>query len=413
MTRATLLALVLFAACGAPGEGVGNGVTEGIPTESQGVPEVQGFTDDEVRALLELSPLPPVPPDPTNRVSDDPRAARLGQYVFFDPRFSRDGKISCATCHDPRQGWADGKPLAEGLATLDRHTMTLWNTAHQRWFFWDGRADSLWAQATQPFEEPREHGISRERVIAAFRDDLALSEAYGRLFGPLPAEGASAAELDRAYANVAKCIAAFERRIVAGRSDFDVFVEGVRRGDLYQQLSLGEAARRGLRLFLGKANCVVCHSGPLFSDREFHDNRVPPRGGGKRLDAGRYDGIERVQNDPFNGTGAFSDAPRGPSEDKVAYLLRAGHTWSEFKTPSLRNVAVTAPYMHQGQLATLEEVVAFYDTLEGAAETHHQAERILQPLDLTPEERADLVEFLVSLTDVRLDPSLTQQPESP
>jgi cytochrome c peroxidase len=398
------------------------------------LPVVEGFTSDEVRAFLKLSPLPPPPPDPTNRHADDPRAARLGQFLFFDERLSSNGKVSCATCHRPELGFADGKHFGEALGVLERHTQSLFNVAYSRWFFWDGRADSLWAQALRPLEEPREHGFSRLALAQLLARDADLRRGYEEAFGPLPDladaarfppagqpgstayDGMTEADqiaVDRVFANVGKALAAYERLLVSRDAPFDAFVAGVRSGDLYQQHFLGASAREGLRLFVGKARCTLCHSGPSFSDREFHDNRVPTLDGKPRLDPGRYDGIPLVQADPFNGAGEYSDAPVGEAEDKLRYLLRAGHNWSEFKTPTLRNVTLSAPYMHQGQFATLDEVLDYYNTLERAVPSHHQGERTLAPLGLTQVELDALRAFLEALTDARLDPELLKQPSTP
>jgi cytochrome c peroxidase len=373
----------------------------------------------------------------------DPRAARLGQFLFYDARFSASGDVSCATCHDPARGFADGKHFGQARGpVLERHTPSLWIAAYNRWFFWDGRADSLWSQALKPLEEPREHGATRLGIAHALHADADLRRAYEELFGPLPPlddaarfppagrpvpdapddpqarawagmEPADQAAVDLVFANTGKALAAYERLLVSRAAPFDAFVAGVRAGDLYQQLALSQEARGGLRLFVGKARCVLCHSGPNFTDREFHDNRVPPLKPGPRLDAARYDGIPLVQAVPFIGVGAFSDAPEGEARDKVGFLLRAGHNWSEFKTPTLRNAVLTAPYMHQGQLATLDDVLAYYNTLATAVPSHHQGERTLVPLDLGPQELSDLRAFLESLVDARIAPELLRQPPTP
>jgi cytochrome c peroxidase len=421
------LVFAAFAGCGTPSAPATSAATGELESD---VPLVAGFTSDEVRALLKLSPLPDPPPDPTNRVYADPRAARFGQFLFFDTRFSASGEVGCITCHEPGESWADRRKLA------------VWNVAYQRWFFWDGRADSLWSQALQPFEDEREHATTRLRVLHQVHADPELRRAYEALFGALPPlddearfplsgrpipdtpehpdarawasmTPADREAANRAFANLGKSIAAFERDLVTRSAPFDEFVAAVRAGDEYGKLALGEPARNGLRLFVGKARCVLCHSGPNFSDREFHDNRVGPLGGGTRMDSGRYDGVNRVQADPFGGTGAFSDQPNGAARDKVGYLLRAGHNWSEFRTPTLRNVVLTAPYMHQGQLDDLDAVIAHYDTLEDAVPSHHQGERTLIPLELTQEERDELREFLEALTDVRLAPGLLTKPATP
>jgi cytochrome c peroxidase len=202
------------------------------------------------------------------------------------------------------------------------------------------------------------------------------------------------------FANAGKSIAAFERQIVSRRAPFDIFVEGLRENDESKLAALGPAERRGLSVFLSRAHCHVCHSGPAFTDREFHDIRVPLRAEAA-ADPGRQQGIEIVRRSPFNGVGPHSDAPTSEVGRKVDYLPWHVHEQAEFKTPTLRNVAVTAPYMHQGQFATLDEVVRFYSSLEGAAESS-TTETILLPLNLEDGEIADLVAFLASLTDAPL-----------
>ncbi len=398
-----------------------------------------GFDDTELKRLLALSPLGDVPPDPTNAVADDARAAKLGQSIFFDKRFSRDGSVSCSTCHDPARGWADGEALGTGLAQVERHSQSLWNVGYNRWFFWDGRADQLWNQALQPLEDAREHGTSRLAVLHSVAADEQLSAAYVDLFGPLPelSDGlrfpASArpvpenpehrdqkawtamtaedrASVNRAFANVGKSIAAFERKIVSRRAPFDVFVEGLIDGDAVKLRSLGATALRGLELFVSdRSHCNLCHSGPNFTDREFHNTRVPPRLGETRYDPGRFEGIAKVQENPFRGTGELSDDPAA-AELKLDYLVQGGHTFGEFKTPSLRNVAVSAPYMHQGQFETLRDVLGYYSTLEGSIAVHEHTEKILVPQNFTEAEIGELEAFLLALTDESLDPELTLPP---
>jgi len=401
------------------------------------LPVVEGFAPEEVRALLKLSPLPPPPADPTNRYADDPRAARLGQWLFFDKRFSSGGTVACASCHQPERAFSDGKHFGaidgEPGKVQERHTPSLFNVAYQRWFFWDGRADSLWAQALRPLEEAKEHATTRLEIAHALAADPGLKRAYETTFGELPplaeparfpAKGkpgdagfdAMAADdrraIDRVFANVGKSLAAYERRLLSRAAPFDAFVASLRSGDAEPQRALGASAREGARLFVGKAHCVRCHSGPNFSDREFHDNRVPTLTGEPRRDAGRHNGIAVVQADPFNGAGAFSDAPEGAAADKLRYLFRGGESWSEFKTPTLRNVERTAPYMHQGQFATLDDVLAYYDTLARAMPSH-SPEKTLVPLGLAPAELAALADFLRALTDTSLDPGLLEQPATP
>jgi len=396
------------------------------------------LTPEQRAHALTLSPLPAPPRDPTNAHEDDPAAARLGQALFYDARFSKNETIACVTCHDPARGWGDGRQRARGLDDVARHAPTLWNVAWNRWFFWDGRKDSLWSQALAPLEDPAEHGGSRLQYAHLVSADARYRAAYERVFGPLPDlsdrerfpargrpvpgvpehplarawNGMSAADrdaVDRVFANLGKALAAYERRIVSGRAPFDEFVEGLRAGDAAKEAALGAPARRGLALFLGKARCHTCHDGPTFSDLEFHDDRVPPLDPAQAPDAGRFLGIALVLDDPFNGLGRFSDDPAA-GRTRLAYLARTNHNQRELKTPGLRNVAVTAPYMHQGQLATLAEVVRFYSTLEGALPPHPE-ERLVEPLHLGEAEQADLVAFLESLTATELAGELVGPPD--
>lgn len=389
------------------------------------------FTPQEVERLLQHSPLGGPPRDPTNAVFENPAAARLGQRLFFDPGFSREGTVSCATCHVASRGLTDGEALPSRFP-VDRNVPSLWNVAYNRWFFWDGRADSLWSQALQPLENPKEHGSTRLQVVRRIADTPRLRAEYEAVFGPLPdvsdgrrfppaggpgvlpagsplhAAWTSMTEPDREtvnriFANVGKSLAAYERGLVSRRSPFDVFVEGVRTGDAAKMAALRPEARQGLKLFIGKANCRLCHSGPNFSDGEFHNIGIPPLRGG--LTADRFAAIEEVRRNPFNTSGAYSD-DRALGEKKLDYLPKLQDTWGQIKTPTLRNVAKTAPYMHQGQFGSLEEVLRFYSTLKGMVQAGHSERFILAPLQLTSGEIMALAAFLESLTDENVDERL-------
>jgi cytochrome c peroxidase len=370
-----------------------------------------GFDAGEVRRILQHSPLPPLPKDTSNAKADDPKAARLGQFLFFERRLSGDGRFSCASCHDPARAFTDGRALSAGAAGGRRNTPAVWNVAYNRWFFWDGRADSLWSQALKPMESRDEMAGSRNAIHGLVRDDAALRAAYEEVFGPFPPGGGRAA-VNRVFVGVGKALAAYQRRIVSRRAPFDVFVEGLREDDPARLAALSEPARRGLKLFVGRGQCRTCHVGPTFSDGEFHDIGVPP-GPGLQPDPGRATGITALLSDEFQAGGMFSDDTQGEAARTTAFLEPHAPAPGQVKTPTLRSVALTAPYMHQGQLATLKDVVRHYSTLEGRTPPGPHDEKILAPLHLTDSEMDDLVAFLESLTGEPLPAALLAAPPSP
>jgi cytochrome c peroxidase len=394
--RLTALAALLSAGCGK------------LPLEPQ------PWTDAEVRTLrsLWLGSLGAPPADPTNRWAEDPRAADLGHRLFFDPRLSRDGNISCASCHQPELDFQDGLPVGVGVGTTDRRTMPIAAASHSPWQFWDGRSDSQWAQALGPLENPVEHGGTRALVAHVIGAHYAAE--YSELFGPLPdlrdlpahagpvadaaaraawdaLEAARQAEVTRVFVNVGKAIAAYERRIEHGSSRFDRYVEALLAGRSGAEiLSADEVA--GLRLFIGRAACIECHNGPLLTNHDFHNTGIPAHGGAG-VDAGRAEGARQVLDDDFNCRGAYSDAPdRCPELDFIIAdgpaLVRA------FRVPGLRGVAERAPYMHAGQLPNLGAVLQHYDAAPAAPAGTSQ----LRPLGLTPRERAQLEAYLRTLS---------------
>ncbi|MBI5364061.1 MAG: methylamine utilization protein [Planctomycetes bacterium] len=389
------------------------------------------------------------PPDPTNRVADDPRAARLGQFLFFDTRLSSTGKVSCATCHDPALAFADGKSLSEGVGRAGRNAPTALDAAHARWLFWDGRADSLWSQAVGPLENDDEMGGSRVGLARLVATDARVNAAYTALFGPPPdaadarrfpphakpdpwapgdegaREPSAAAKawlamdaqdrraIDTLAANAGKAIAAYERRLTSRGSPFDRYLDALKKDDAAAEAEYPETAQRGLALFLGQAGCRSCHGGPFFTDGEFHNIGVPALDKTPPKDPGRFLGIERLRNDPFNAHGAFSDDREGERAQRIGALAQPPESWATFRTPSLRNVARTAPYMHQGQFAALKDVLHYYSTLEGTVPVGHHGETVIRALNLTEEQQADLVAFLETLSDPPLPAELTTAPRSP
>lgn len=351
------------------------------------------FTAAETARILQHGPWPAAwSPDPSNRVSGKPEAIALGRDTFFDPRLSGNGKSSCASCHLPGRLFADGKVRGEGFVQLDRNTPSLLNVRLNRWFGWDGAADSLWSQSLRPIVEKREMAASTTHVGALVRGDARLAERYRAVFGVPPADD------DTVTVNVGKVLAAFQETLASGRTPFDEFRDAVARGDRGAADRYPAAAQRGLKIFAGKGNCPVCHFGPNFTNGEFGDIGIPFFAAPGRVDPGRYEGIRKLQASRANLLGAYNDDPARASATGTRHVTLEHRNWGEFRVPSLRNVARTAPYMHNGHLATLRDVVGHYSELN-EDRLHADGEKILKPLRLSEAEAADLVVFLESLGD--------------
>jgi cytochrome c peroxidase len=382
------------------------------------------LSERELAIVLTLSPLAPPPADTTNRAAENPAGVALGKRLFFDVRLSGNGKVACSTCHVEAHGWADGKTVAVGAGSGTRNTPSLWNAAHNRWFFWDGRADSLWAQAVKPIEDGAEMDGDRLHVLQLVANDADLRRDYEGLFGALPPIdatfplrggpfandgerqanwwGMSNVDRDAAstvLANVGKAIAAYVATIRTAPAPFDRFVADMRAGRT-ESRAISAAAQRGLKTFIGKGNCVLCHSGPAFTNFEFHDTRVPPPSADAPLDPGRLGGVARLLADEFGAAGPHSDDPSGARAELSYFVSDMAGLLGHFKTPGLRNVALTAPYMHAGQLPSLTAVVEHYSSLEGASPPADPAhvEALIAPIGLDATEIADVVAFLESLT---------------
>jgi cytochrome c peroxidase len=367
-------------------------------------PEDAELTEANLSEVYQLSPMPDMPASPTNAFADNRDAAEFGQRLFYDKRLSANGEVACATCHDPEHGFSDGKPLSEGLATTRRHANALWNVGHQRWFFWDGRADSLWAQSLQPLQDEKEMGATPAHALGVVAGDATLKADYENLFGNLPPEGT-----DRFLANIGKSFEAYQRQIVSTDARFDEFVAKVRAGEAAESAGLTEEERRGLKIFVGKGNCILCHAGPNFTDGEFHNVGLPKHPD-LRKDSGRFEGARLVKEDRFNGTGEFSDDRGKEANVKLRYLVVKMNNLAEFKTPSLRHVAETAPYMHDGRFATVREVLDHYSDLSDDPPLGHREETLV-PLKLSEREKDELEAFLKTLTGKALEPELLKAPE--
>jgi cytochrome c peroxidase len=393
---------------------------------------VYGFTagggrwSAEERSLLRslsLTSLGPLPADPSNRYADDSTAARLGHRLFFDTRLSSTGTVSCASCHMPDKGFQDDLPLGKGVGTTARRTMPVAGTAYSPWQFWDGRADSQWEQALGPLESPVEHGGDRTRYARMVAERYRA--VYEQVFGPLPdltglpshagpvPDSASAAAwegiapasrraISRVYANIGKAIAAYERRIGFAPSRFDRYVDAELAGRTHTaETSLSADEEAGLRLFIGKGNCVSCHNGALLTDNHFHNTGVRLPAAALPPDSGRAVGVRQALEAEFGCTGEFSDAKPEECEELRFAVAEGEELVRAYKTPSLRNVAERAPYMHAGQIATLAEVVAHYNDAPEAP--FGQSE--LRKLKLSRKEREQLVAFLRTLSSPLVAPA--------
>lgn len=374
------------------------------------------WTAEERRVIasLRLSTLGPAPADPSNRVADDARAVRLGGRLFSDARLSANGAVSCASCHVPSQDFQDGMPRGRGIGVTGRRTPTLLGAAWSPWQFWDGRKDSPWAQALGPLESAVEHGTNRAAVAHVVARHYRAE--YEAIFGPLPAlerVPASAGpvadpaakrawdampakdrdEVTRVFVNAGKAIAAFERTLVPAATRFDRFADSLATGRAPAGI-LSFDERAGLRLFVGKARCVECHNGPRFTDDAFHNIGVP-EAPGLAADHGRAAGAAGVLADEFNCRSRWSDAPDGSCRELEFMAADGPELEHAFKTPTLRGAATRMPFMHAGQFADLQEVIAHYDRAPRAPLGRSE----LRPLRLSALERRQLAAFLGSLDE--------------
>ncbi|MBT3414918.1 MAG: cytochrome-c peroxidase [Nitrospina sp.] len=285
----------------------------------------------------------------------------LGKILYFDPRLSGSNWISCATCHNPGLGWGDGlpRPFGHGQKELDRHSPTIINSGYFESQFWDGRAKSLEEQALGPIGSQ----VEMKQNLGELEKELDSIPGYVRLFKKVfPKEGIS-------EKTIAKAIGTYERSIVSKNAPYDRYFEGDKN-------AMSTSALNGMKLFFGKAKCSICHNGPAFTDSGFHNIGVKQHGPLKE-DLGRYN----VTKDDF---------------DKGA-----------FKTPGLRHITRSAPYMHDGSEDTLEQVIGFYDRGGDIAENRSP---FITPLGLTVQEKKDLVEFMNALEG---EPLIVSFPEFP
>ncbi|WP_437206062.1 cytochrome-c peroxidase [Planctomicrobium sp. SH664] len=297
-----------------------------------------GRVNAQDKVPLGLPPLQIPADNPTT-----PEKVLLGKQLYFDKRLSRDNSVSCASCHDPKKGFSNGEQFATGVDQLKggRNSPTVINSAYHTLQFWDGRAATLEEQALGPVQNPIEMNMTLEEVVERLNKIPGYRQQFHQIFGtPVTKEG------------IAKAIACYERTILSGNAPYDRYKAG-------DATALSAGALRGMELFFGKAHCSACHSGPNLTDNAFHNIGV---------------GMDQKQ----------------PDEGRFAISKLKGDTGA-FKTPTVREIARTAPYMHDGSMKTLEEVVEHYN--KGGIANPYLDEEIFE-LNLTAQEKQDLILFL-------------------
>jgi cytochrome c peroxidase len=451
-----LFAALAACACGAPTNPSSppmSGGSAGAPNPSDPDPVLTAEQMTELRALAPEK-LPAPPADATNRFADDDRAAAFGQRLFFDTTFSgplldsdndgnggslgktgETGRVACASCHLPESGFSDTRSfqlqISLGAGWGRRRAPSLLDVGQTTLVLWDGRRDTLYNQVFGPLESVVE--MNSSRLFMAQQIERAHKAEYEAIFGELPPlsdtdrfaalpvelsgcqpknptdpqpecngpfhgspgdraefDGLAAADqtaVTRVIVNAGKAIGAFERRLSCGTSPFDAWM----RGDAD---AISRAAQRGAGLFVGKAKCVSCHSGPFMSDQNFHNVGLAPDIVQQAFidanDYGASKGIADALADPLNSRGAFSDGDDGRLPDAVEPAMDGA-----FRTPMLRCVNKRPTFMHTGQLGTLAKVVDFFD--KGGMSSGYPGTNELQPLGLSALEKTDLIAFLQSL----------------
>jgi cytochrome c peroxidase len=419
-------------------------------------PDTQEFSVAEKEIVATLGPLPELPASPTNAHADDPGAAKLGQKLFFESSYSgaivvpddgsngglgavgEKGKVACASCHVPSNWFMDARSspnnVSLGVAYTPRNAPSLVNAAYYKWFGWGGKQESLWMQAAGSPESKDNTAGNRlqyaHMLFSKYRAD------YDAVFSPplapaldpaaadaarFPAQGKPKATVDdsdgawemmaaddraivmRIMSNVGKSIEAYERLLVSRNSAFERFVLG-------DESALSPAARRGVKLFIGKAACVACHSGPTLTDNDFHATGVPQTGRNvPASDDGHFSDVKKLLENKYSGTSVLSDDVAAGAA-KIGEVQENPADAGKFRTKSLFQVAETAPYMHNGSMATLEDVIDFYNRGGDSNEFASYKDARMRPLNLGTSERADLLAFLKSLTGDPVSESLSHAP---
>jgi cytochrome c peroxidase len=438
-----------------------------LACSGSGSPEDGAPADADLTALKQLSfsESPPPPPDISNHWADSPDAALFGQRLFFEPGFSGEllsgdndgsanalgergdtGKVACAGCHVPTSGFSDTRTIRQqvslGAGWGLRRAPSLLDVGQSRLVTWDGHRDALYAQPFGVIESGVE--MNSSRLYAAEQLFQTHRAEYEQLFGALPPlddtsrfpaltaletgcrqldgetkcvgvprgtpgdgadfDGMSADDqtaVTRVVVNVGKALGAYERLLSCGSSRFDAWIQG-------DASALDDSEQRGARLFVGKAHCSDCHSGPFLTDEKFHNVGLKPAVVATVFldadDVGAANGFTELQSDPLNVQGAFSDGDDGRDPTNIGPEMQGA-----FRTPKLRCSASRPSFMHTAQLRSLDDVVSFFD--RGGDSGGYPGTSEIKPLNLTADERSDLVAFLKALDGPGPDATLLVAPD--
>jgi cytochrome c peroxidase len=347
-------------------------------------------------------------PDPGNRASGNAAAIRLGHDLFFEPRLSANGRVGCATCHHPAQGFQDGR--ATGARPRSRHTQhagLAQYVVHQRWFGWDGGHDNLWSASLRPILDPREMGGSAARTAQVLRSDAALACHYTEAFGKVPVPVTR------------PCWPMSPRQSPPGRKPWSRRLLPSTVSATRWRAGMPRPRQPIRRLRSGDCACssVAASAPPAMPGRcsataNSATSACPSSSGRNGVDPGRQGGIKRLLANPYNLLGTYNDDATRDNATGTRFLRPEHRNFGEFKVPTLRNLILTAPYMHNGSLATLRDVVRHYSELD-EDRLHADGERILKPLRLSQKEGGDLVAFLESLSPDRPQPAPASPPAAP
>ena len=346
------------------------------------------FSEKEIEQIRTLGPWPQsFVLDSSNRFSGKKEAIAFGRLLFETGDLSLNRDQGCSFCHQESNNFTDGWMKAEGMESLNRNTIGLLDVRLRHWYGWSGQSDTLWGASIRPIVDPKEMGMTSALV----KERILESERFSKAYFAITREEASNHEPDIVLVNVGKALAAFQETLNSGPTAFDFFREGLLEKNVAAIEAYPKNAKRGLRLFLGKANCLRCHGGPNFALDEFH-NIALPKGEGT-VDLGRESGLQILKTNPWTMASSNSDeVTKGPDRTSPHETRRA------FRVPSLRGLNETGPYMHDGRFETLLEAVSHYSDFD-EADLPQTGERIMEPLGLTHRQIDQLVAFLLTLSN--------------